>query len=119
MKVKYEEHDRALVVKFKGKLTIGEGDVRIREEFAKAVADGNQVLIFDMQGVSYLDSAAIGELVAIAGRMEEQGGAFGLTNLRAKVVHLLELITLSSVFRIFDSTEDALQILWDQVRKAA
>ena len=109
MKTKIIDHGDIKVLEIKGKITIGRGDVQVREAVQGLLDNGVRKIIMDLAGVRYADSSGIGELVSCYTTITNRGGRLILTNLQPKVYGLLQLTALISVFQIMDSNEDALQ----------
>ena len=109
MKITIQDHGDIQIIEVKGKITIGEGDVQLREKVHFVLDGGTRKIILDMAGVKYVDSSGIGELVSCYTTITNRGGQLRLANLNSKVYSLLQLTALVSVFQIFDSKEDALQ----------
>ncbi len=96
------------VVDLSGRITIGEGDVVLREKVADLLENGKKNIILNLGKVSYMDSSGIGELVACLKRSREKGGNVKLLNPSGKVYDLLLLIKLGEVFEIFENEKEAL-----------
>ncbi|MCB1044332.1 MAG: STAS domain-containing protein [Acidobacteria bacterium] len=111
MKSNIQKHADVTVVSLQGKITIGEGDVRLRQCVNEVLEDGAKKIILDLQDVSYMDSSGVGELVASYTTISNRGAQLRLANLKPKIYSLLQLTALVTVFQIYDSTEDALQSL--------
>jgi anti-sigma B factor antagonist len=97
------------ILDLKGKLTIGDGDVLLRDEFQKAMNSGCTKIIINLKGVKYMDSAGIGELVSkkvTANRGEIQ---VKLLHLHKKLYDLLAVAELVGLFDIFDDEKEALK----------
>ena len=82
------------VVDLSGKITIGEGDVVLRERVTELLEGGHGKLLLNLEKVSYMDSAGIGELVACYKRAKEKDGIVKLLNPSGKVYDLLQLTKL-------------------------
>lgn len=52
------------VLRFSGKITIGRGDITLRDAVDAALKAGAMKLLLDLTDVSYIDSAGMGEIVA-------------------------------------------------------
>jgi anti-sigma B factor antagonist len=96
------------VVDLSGKITIGEGDVILREKVQEVLDAGNQNVLLNLEKVSYMDSAGIGELVACFKRAKEKGGVVKLLNPSGKVYDLLQLTKLEEVFETYKDEREAL-----------
>jgi anti-anti-sigma factor len=65
-------------------------------------------IILELQGVSAIDSAGMGELVALHMWTQGYGATLKLSGLSSRLVYLLELTNLTAVFEIFPTQEEAL-----------
>ena len=52
------------VMEVKGRITLGEGAVVLRDAIQDALKAGTRKLVLDMGGVMYMDSAGLGELTS-------------------------------------------------------
>ena len=98
MKATVRQIDRVAVVDLSGKITIGEGDVVLRERVNELLEGGARHILLNLEKVSYMDSAGIGELVACYKRAKEKGGTVKLLHPSGKVYDLLQLTKLEEVF---------------------
>ncbi len=96
------------VVDLSGKITIGEGDVVLREKVSELLERGDRQILLNLQNVKYMDSAGIGELVACYKRAKEKAGTVKLLNPSGKVHDLLQLTKLEEVFDTFNDEKEAL-----------
>lgn len=97
------------VMDMNGRITIGEGDVILRDAIDKALKAGGKKILLNLSKVSYMDSAGIGELVACYKRSREKGGELKLLNPSGKVADLLQLTKLEEIFETFRDEETALK----------
>lgn len=83
-----------------------------RESFQLRIQEvlegSNPNLILDMGGVTYVDSAGIGALVATSNLAMRKGGCIKLLHLTKRIHDVLQITRLSSVFGIYDSLQKAL-----------
>ena len=108
MKTNVTKLGDVVVLELHGKITIGEGDVLLRKNIKEQVEKGEKNLVLDMKDVKYMDSSGVGELVSSFTSVRNAGGALKLANLQSRVLDLLQLTALITVFEIYDSREDAL-----------
>ena len=108
MKVNLREYGDVTVVDLNGKITIGRGDVVLRETVQQLFDEGKRQVLLNLSGVSYMDSAGIGELVACHKRAIEKSGTLKLLNPSGKVYDLLMLTKLDEVFDTFKDEKEAL-----------
>jgi anti-sigma B factor antagonist len=108
MKTKVRNIGKVSVLDLAGKITIGEGDVILREEVNKLLEADRKSILLNLDKVSYMDSAGIGELVACFKRASEAGAKLKLLNPSGRVSDLLSLTKLQQVFEIFSEEKEAL-----------
>jgi len=109
MKVSTKTEGAVTVVDLNGKITIGEGDVILREAVDKILRGENKKIVLNLARVSYMDSAGIGELVACYKRTREKGGELKLLNPSGKVFDLLQLTKLEEIFETFRDEAEAVR----------
>ncbi len=108
MKATARHHGKVTVVDVSGKITIGDGDIKLREAVNGLLDEGRKSILLNMSGVSYMDSAGIGELVACYKRAREKGVSLKLLNPNGKVQDLLILTKLQEIFDIYRDEREAL-----------
>ena len=109
MKAGLRQAGEVAVLDLAGKITIGEGDVVLRDRVHELLDAGKSKILLNLQGVTYMDSAGIGELVACYKRAREKGGSVRLLNPSGKVSDLLQLTKLEQVFDTFRDEKEALK----------
>ncbi len=109
MKVNIRSEGEVSVVDLSGKITIGEGDVVLRETVETLLKEGRSKIVLNLSRISYMDSAGIGELVACYKRSREKGGQLKLLNPSGKVYDLLQLTKLEEIFETFRDEGEAIQ----------
>ncbi len=96
------------IVELVGKLTIGEGDVQLREEIKDLLDDGVKKILINMQGVKMMDSSGLGELVRTRASAADVGATIKLLHVEDKVAEVLEMTRLIGVFETYDDEIDAI-----------
>jgi anti-sigma B factor antagonist len=96
------------IIELSGKITIGGGDVKIRELISEALAADKQNIVLDLGGVTAIDSSGIGEMVACFTSVKKSGGQLKLMHLSPKITDILQVTQLITVFDIFDDEREAL-----------
>lgn len=108
MRIRTRQEDGVTIIQPRGKITIGEGDVALRDAVQAALDDGVVSLLVDFSRVPRIDSSGLGELVAAHQRAATAGCALKLANLRSRVADVVEVTQVHTVFDVFDSKESAL-----------
>ncbi|MCB9433611.1 MAG: STAS domain-containing protein [Ardenticatenaceae bacterium] len=92
-----------------GKLTIGAGDIALRQALSEALFAGARNLLVNMAGVTMIDSSGIGELVSGYTTTVNYGGHLKLCSLPPRVSDILQITQLITVFEVFDSEQEAIE----------
>jgi len=95
-------------IDLKGKITIGAGDVQMREAIHSALNAGCTKIIVNMKEVSTIDSSGVGELVGCYTTATHKGAKMKLENLPAKISDVLTVTQLITVFDVYDNEQDAI-----------
>ncbi|MGA7191826.1 MAG: STAS domain-containing protein [Candidatus Acidiferrales bacterium] len=97
------------IVEIKGRITIGEGSVMLREIVVALLEKGKKHLLLNMTDVTHLDSAGIGELVRSHTSVRKQGGQLKLANVNKKVQELLQKTMLLAVLDVHQDETSAVR----------
>ncbi len=97
------------VLDLKGKMTLGEGDELLKDKINSLVASGKKKLVLNLEGVPYIDSAGLGEIVRTYTTVSRQGGSLKLLNLTKRIEDLLSITKLLTVFETFDTEAEAIK----------
>ena len=108
MEVRESRSGEVLILEYSGRLTIGKGDIVVRESIGNAIEQGERNILLDMSGVAVLDSSGVGELVAAHNSAQELDGAVKLLRLTPRVGEVLKITQLTGLFEIFDDRDAAL-----------
>lgn len=96
------------VLDLKGKMTLGEGDELLKDKINSLMNQGRGKILLNLEGVPYIDSAGLGEIVRTYTTVSRQGGTMKLVNLTKRITDLLAITKLLTVFETFDSESEAL-----------
>jgi len=97
------------VLDLKGKMTLGEGDELLKDKINSLLSQGKKKLILNLEGVPYIDSAGLGEIVRTYTTVSRQGGSLKLLNLTKRIEDLLSITKLLTVFETFDTEPEAIK----------
>jgi anti-sigma B factor antagonist len=97
------------ILDLKGKMTLGEGDELLKDRINSLLAAGRKKLLLNLEGVPYIDSAGLGEVVRTYTTVSRQGGSLKLLNLTKRIEDLLSITKLLTVFETYDSETEAVQ----------
>ena len=74
MEIEERANGGVMILDLKGKLTIGEGDELLKDKVNSLIQQGHQKLLLNLEGVPYVDSAGLGEIVRTYTTVSRQGG---------------------------------------------
>lgn len=95
------------VLEIHGKILMGEGDVAIKRKIDELLGAGAKNVVLDLSSVPYIDSSGLGELIRCFTAVRKTGGNLKLANLTDKIVDLLTITKLVTVFEYFKSVDEA------------
>lgn len=97
------------LIALKGRMNMGSRMREIENKLTEhAHHEGKQALLIDLSEVDYIDSAGLGVLMLLFGRMKKQQGRFGLIAPTKNIMHLLELTNTNKVLKIYPDRDSAL-----------
>jgi anti-sigma B factor antagonist len=98
--------DRAVgnvtILDVSGNVTLNDGAEQVREKVKSVLQQGHKNVLVNLERVSYMDSAGLGELVQAYSTVKKQGGKLKLVNPTKRLQDLLVITKLSTVFDSFD-----------------
>ena len=95
------------IVDLTGRVTLGEGSGVLRDTVNRLVESGETMIILNLAGVNYFDSAGLGELVGSFATVTNRGGALKLLNVQKRVHEVLQITRLNTVFEAFTDEAEA------------
>ena len=108
MKIEAREVQGVTILDVSGKITIGEGSVEVRNQVSKLLKQGKKRLVLNLAAVPYVDSSGLGALVSSHTTAAKEGGQLKLAHLTEKIRHLLVITKLLTVFRCYDTEQEAI-----------
>ena len=108
MTISVRQTEGFTILDAKGKITIGAGDVELREAIQGALDAGAQKILVNLEKVSTIDSSGIGELVSAYTSATNKGAQLALVHLPPKVQDILQITQLVTVFDVYDDEAEAI-----------
>ncbi len=98
------------VVEFADRKILEELSIQEIQEELKGVAESEPgiQLLLDFSNVDHLASAALGTLITVHKKVQEQNGELKLCNINRQIYQVFRITRLNRVFDIYDSTDQAL-----------
>jgi anti-sigma B factor antagonist len=109
MKANVRERDGVTILDLKGKITIGSGDLELRNAVHDAVNGGAKNILVNLSEVTTIDSSGVGELVSSYTTVTNRGARLRLVSLPAKVQDVLTVTQLITVFDVYDTEDEAIR----------
>lgn len=102
-------HDgKIIILELKGNYVGGDETDDLRNEIKKISEEGNTKLIIDLGEVSYLNSSALGVLIAAHANFAKRGGKIKLCQLNKNLENLFVITKLSLIFDSYQSQVEAI-----------
>ena len=109
MQISERSAGNVTVLDLSGPVTLTRGDDQLfKDKINSLVHQGQKKILVNMGGVTMVDSAGLGEIVAAYTTVTKAGGALKLVNLTKKLHDLLSITKLLTVFETYDSEQEAL-----------
>jgi anti-sigma B factor antagonist len=103
------EVERVVVVDAVGRLTLTDGHTQLRDLIHVATGDGAKRFVLNLARVEYIDSFGIGELARSYSVVRRAGGEMKLAGVNGKVLEVLRISRMTTVFEIHDEEGAALR----------
>jgi anti-anti-sigma factor len=97
------------IIDLPGRVTHGSGDMEMRETIQHLLDEGKKKFIVNLDRVTFMDSAGIGELVACHKRAVEKGGVIKILKANEKMLDLFAITKLNEIFDLFTDEKEALK----------
>jgi anti-sigma B factor antagonist len=105
--IEKREIDGIVILDLKGPLTLGHGDLELRDRLPALHQSGRVNIILNLKDVSDIDSTGLGTLVFGLARVRKTGGRLALVNLNRSHLELFLLTRLAIAFEFFEDEQDA------------
>ena len=96
-----------------GVIKLGESAREFSSYLEKVLQDETGPVVINFEGINYMDSTGLGELIGYLQKFEDRQRKMVLVKPSHRIIALLKITKLDTVFKIFDSREDALRFLAD------
>jgi len=106
--IEEREREGITILELKGRITAGTEASSLRDKVTALNAQGASRLVFDLEGVDYIDSTGLGVLVVSATTLRKNDGNIKLLRLNRRHIELLVMTKLATVFEIFTDEQDAI-----------
>ncbi|MBL8112526.1 MAG: STAS domain-containing protein [Acidobacteria bacterium] len=108
MHVEVRKKGEVVIVDLEGRLVGGVGDEILREVTNELLAENFKNILLNLEKVTSIDSAGVGELVASHKICERFGAELHLLNPHERVKKSLHVSAILPVFKVHDNEKSAL-----------
>jgi len=95
------------IVDLLGKVTIGGSNTQLHDTIKRLIHEGKTQIILNLEKLTHIDSSGLGELVAGFSTLKANEGALKLLKVPDRVVDLMTITKLYTVFEIYGEELDA------------
>ena len=114
MSLAIEQHDRnasTSVVTLRGKMMLGEEAAQLEALVPVLLKNGRKNLVFDLSGVTHIDSTGIGRFIDTYSRLTPLGGQMRLAGATGAVRDSFRVTRLDTVFKFYPTVDAACEDL--------
>jgi anti-sigma B factor antagonist len=97
-----------LLIQLSGRLMLGPEGQQVERAVAEGLAKGDRRFVFDMSGITHIDSTGIGRCIASLNSITQGGGKLHMAGATGSVRESFRVTRLDRVFRFFDDVPAAL-----------
>ena len=94
-------------LEMKGSIHAGAECARLEQEVDEMIAMGETRIIFDMAGITHIDSAAIGTMVKSLTKLKRAGGGLRIASAQPMIVYSLKMTKLDTLIEMFPTADEA------------
>lgn len=96
-----------VVLEIKGKITLGRESKQLEWAVENLVRDGRKKVVFDLSGVTNIDSTGIGIIVMSSGQLKKAGGELRLAGASSHVEEVLKITNVDRIVFLHPTTAAA------------
>jgi anti-sigma B factor antagonist len=105
--IEERETEGIVILDLKGPLTLGQGDLELRDRLHSLYESGKINLILNLKGVGEIDSAGLEALVFGLPGLRQSGGRLALVNLNKAHLELFLLTRVAIAFDLYTDEQEA------------
>ncbi|MEP6946736.1 MAG: STAS domain-containing protein [Acidobacteriota bacterium] len=107
LEISERQVENVTILDMKGSVSIGENCELFRLTIRWKVRENKKNLLLNMANVRYIDSSGLGEIVSAFMALNREGGSLKMSNLNSRVLDLISITKLLTVFDSFETERDA------------
>ena len=111
MRIEKERDGDVTVLDIQGVIKLGESAREFSGYLEKVLTEEQGPVLINFEGINYMDSTGLGELIGYLQKFEDKQRKMALVKPSHRILALLKITKLDTVFKIFDSREGAMTYL--------
>jgi anti-sigma B factor antagonist len=95
------------VLEMSGRIILGNNSRDVELKLADVLKDGSKKIIFDLSGVTMLDSTGVGILVVSQAKIKKEGGEMRISGATGVVGEILQMTSVDKLVKIYPTASAA------------
>ena len=95
------------VLEMKGRIVLGNDAMTVEWELAELLKENQKKVVFDLAGVTVVDSTGVGIIVVCHAKLRKAGGELRLAGVNGMVADTLRLTSVDKLIKFYPSAEEA------------
>lgn len=109
LKIKERQNNDVCILDLRGKLKIGEGNIRLHNAVRILLNQGKNEILLNLAGISEIDADGVGGLIADFVATKNQRGKLKLLHLTHRNRELMMLTKLLTIFENYENELEAIE----------
>lgn len=109
MELSTDEKSGIVIISMKGKIMGVSNEQSLTEMICKYADEGKNKIIFDLSGVTWMNSAGLGKCIAALTILRNRGGDLKMAAPPKIVMSLMEKCRLHTIFRFYETVDKAVK----------
>lgn len=119
MEINVRKEDGVTLIGVEGAMVMQNEGFPIMKRVVKELKSGQRRFVIDLGKVEKMDSAGVGELVAINVAVKEKGGRFHMANFDEKIGKIIQMALIHKLIPTFETQKEAIAAFGDDGAAAA
>lgn len=112
LQIEHREMDSGVVViTLTGRVMLGETSTGIETLVKRLIGEGKNRVVFELGGVTHIDSTGIGRFISSLNKLRQAGGGLRMAGATGQVRDAFHVTRLDTIFNFDDDLESALKAL--------
>ena len=95
------------VLELKGRIVLSKDSRGIEQKVAELLRERIRKIIFDLQGLTLIDSTGVGILVVCQGMINKEGGALRVAGATGSIRDTMKITKVDRILKLYPSVEEA------------